>query len=57
MLSQEMGDPGMRVRPGAERIPGLSPEAQQAMDSLVLSGMDPMEALQLIRGQLQSGVR
>jgi len=57
MLSQEMGDPGMRVRPGAERIPGLSPEAQQAMDSLVLSGMDPMEALQLIRGQLKAGVR
>jgi hypothetical protein len=57
MLSQEMGDPGMRVRAGAARIPGLSPEAQQAMDSLVLSGMDPMEALQLIRGQLKAGVR
>jgi hypothetical protein len=57
MLSQGMGDPGLRVRAGAARIPGLSPEAQQAMDSLVLSGMDPMEALQLIRGQLKAGVR
>jgi len=57
MLSQEMGDPGLRVRDAAARIPGLSPEAQQAMDSLVLSGMDPMEALQLIRGQLKAGVR
>lgn len=51
--------PRYRVRAGAERIPGLSVEEQQVMDALIRRGVEPLQALMMVRGQLpmSTGVR